>query len=164
MSKATKIEITLPPEIAHYEAEFRYFVDSMVRKLHANRHKGFVDGLDFVRCLDGIQAEIVELEMSKSQFEAFMEAVDIANWGFLTAVFLGRMTRPEFDAIDGDREKGTQYYDPISVRVTGSGQPKDKTVYSVFRLQNGKELTVPHYLMPKIQDMIDELEGREAKF
>lgn len=92
-----RMEIILPPEIAHYEGELRYFVDSMVRKLHANRHKKFADGLNFERCLVGIEGEVAELATSQSQFEAFMEAADVANWAFLTAVYLGRMTRPEFD-------------------------------------------------------------------
>lgn len=98
------MEIILPDEIAHYEGELRYFVDSMVRKLHANRHKGFVNGLDFEKCIAGIQGEVAELEVSKTQFEAFMEAADVANWAFLTAVYLGRMTRPEFDEMVGGKQ------------------------------------------------------------
>lgn len=130
----TKIEITLPDEIAHYEAEFRYFVDSMVRKLHTNRHKGFVQGLDFDACVSGIQGEVAELETSKSQFEAFMEAVDIANWGFLTAVFLGRMTRPEFDQIGLDKkpERREPHY-PFNVNLDG---------WHDFQMNNGRVVSV----------------------
>ena len=94
------MEIHLPDEIKHYEGELRYFIDTMVRKLHTNRHKGFADGKHPVEMFNGAEGEMKELRdalLHRDQFAAFVEAADVANMVFLTGLAAVRMTRDEFD-------------------------------------------------------------------
>ncbi len=92
--------IHLPDEIAEYEGPLRYFMDSMVQKLHVNRHKGFAEGCAPRSLTDGALYEIDELVKAyqkESQFAAYMEAVDVANMMFLSAYLTSHMTREQFD-------------------------------------------------------------------
>ncbi len=93
------VEIHLPDEIAHYEGDLRYFFDSMVRKLYANRHKGFAEGADFDALVQSHNSEIAELlraVKAEPQFNAYMEAVDAANIAFLIGLFLSRLTKEQY--------------------------------------------------------------------
>lgn len=107
------MEIILPEEIAHYEGELRYFIDSMIRKLYVNRHKGFGEHTTFEQSLHLIQGELHELEDAASrgeaQFAAYMETVDIANTALIAALVLSRMTKDEYKKLKhAETESGKQ--------------------------------------------------------
>lgn len=95
-----EIVVTIPDDIAHYAGDLRYFMDSMVRKLHVSRHKGFAEGMsvdDVLRGCNREENEFIEaVRKSEPQFNAYMEAVDTANMWFIMALVVSRMTKPEW--------------------------------------------------------------------
>ena len=96
------VEIHLPDEIAHYEGDLRYFFDSMIRKLYANRHRGFAEDADLGSLMSGLFGEIDELVAAtkmESQFNAYMEAVDTAIYAFLIGLFLSRLTKRQYEEL-----------------------------------------------------------------
>lgn len=95
-----QITINAPETLEPYADDFKYFVETMGRKLHTNRHKGFTKDLDLNLLLGGLQSEVNELNDAledEGQFEASIEAVDVANMAFLTMVALHDMDRPSYN-------------------------------------------------------------------
>jgi hypothetical protein len=94
------LQIPLPPEMEPFRADLTFFMSAMVRKLHINRHKGFIDGKSTYFLLNGVHEEVKELDSaldSESQFEAALEAVDVANQAFLVAAKVWQMTKSEYE-------------------------------------------------------------------
>jgi NTP pyrophosphatase (non-canonical NTP hydrolase) len=92
--------IFLPDSVAEHEGDIRYFVDSMVQKLAANSHKGWSTKHDVEERFQGIASESAELRQAldtENQFEAFMEAADVANMALLCGMAVIKQTRAEFD-------------------------------------------------------------------
>jgi hypothetical protein len=92
--------IHVPEELVPFRADLEYFVATMARKLHINRHKGFAENDNLVDLLNGLQNEVAELELAvkdESQFATMLEAVDVANMAFLVGLRAIRMDRPTFD-------------------------------------------------------------------
>jgi len=94
-----KMVINVPDEIAHYEPELRYFVDTMVQKLHINRHKGFAEVTELHVLRGQVQDEVDEMNQAftkESQFAFFLECVDVANQAWLVALKALRVTKAEW--------------------------------------------------------------------
>lgn len=94
------IEVFLPDELEPFAPNLRYFMETMVRKLHANRHKGF-GGAKFHEILPGLMAEVRELEdaiHTESQFNVQLEAADVANFAFLIALRAYQIDKATFVA------------------------------------------------------------------
>lgn len=94
-----KLCIDLPVEIEDYHPELHYFLQSMVNKLHINRHKGFADGVDLADCLELLKGEMDELKhaaVNEGQFETYMEAVDVANMSWLLGLYCLRQHKQDF--------------------------------------------------------------------
>lgn len=92
--------IFLPESMEEHEGDIRFFVDSMLRKLAASAHKGWVSKHDvrkMAQLLDGEREELGYAINTESQFEAFMEAADVANMALLLGVAVSKQTRQEFD-------------------------------------------------------------------
>lgn len=105
------MEIHLPDEIAHYEGDMRFFMDSMVRKMYANRHKGFGEGCTVQGMLDRLSDEVAEFQTAyhtEGQFATYMEAVDMANFCFLLGLVVSTMNRSEFEVSRRRAAEGTQ--------------------------------------------------------
>ena len=95
-----KITIEVPDEIGHYAKDVGYFMESMLRKLYLNRHKGFAEGVTVSKATELLDGEVIELKdalLFKGQFDAFFEAVDVANMALLTGLVTTRLTRNEYD-------------------------------------------------------------------
>lgn len=94
------LDIHLPEEIAEYAPELRFFFDNMVRKLHINRHKGFAEGDDAFKFFELLRGEVDELDSAlanDSQFEVFMEGVDVANMAWIVALSVLRLNKHDFE-------------------------------------------------------------------
>lgn len=101
-----KIEVDIPDEIAAYAPDLRYFFETMVRKLHVNRHKGTSKELHLPTMHNYLQREVRELQEAlrgPSQFEPTVEAADVANMAFLISSATWHMTRKEFDELYADK-------------------------------------------------------------
>lgn len=97
---AEPLIIPLPIEMEPYRADLGYFFQTMVRKLHVNRHKGTSNTLSLDALFEGLQGEIAELEVAvarEGQFDAPLEAADVANFGFLIAQTIWHMTREQWE-------------------------------------------------------------------
>lgn len=98
----TDLRVPLPPELENFRADLEYFVSTMVRKLHTNRHKGDARNLDPKRMLDlalkEINDEVYSAWETEGQFEFAVECVDVANFLFLAARGAWHMTREQYDA------------------------------------------------------------------
>lgn len=93
------IVIHVPDEIGAYEPELRFFFDNMVRKLHINRHKEFIETATLYELMDYLANEVNEVNEAihnEGQFEAYMETVDVANQAWLLGLALLRMTKEEY--------------------------------------------------------------------
>ena len=80
--------VHIPPEMEPYRADLQFFVSTMVRKLHVNRHKGVTVDLDIGRMLDGVIRETKETQDAlgnADQFQFGVECADVANFAFLAA-------------------------------------------------------------------------------
>lgn len=94
-----KIKVHLPEEMSAYKEDLEFFVSLMVRKLHANRHKGVSTDLDPAEMVKKATNEIEEVwgaMATQGQFETAVECADVANFVFLAAMASLRMTREEF--------------------------------------------------------------------
>ena len=95
----SNITIPVTPELEPFEDDLRFFVETMVRKLHCNRHKGFCEGMSMNDLISGLEVELQELKVARereSQFAVVLEASDVANFAFLVAVKAMQMTKAEF--------------------------------------------------------------------
>lgn len=100
-----KIEISIPEELEPFENDLHLFFELMVRKLYINRHKGFAEGNDADRLINRIADELTELRKAyetESQFNVSMEAIDVANFSFLTALKMWSMTVHDFKTKRGN--------------------------------------------------------------
>lgn len=94
------IQVHVPDEIDEFSPNLRYFFETMVRKLHANRHKGFGRGKKFDQIMEDLGVEVEELERAiakESQFDVQLEAVDVANFGFLVALRAYGLNKQQFN-------------------------------------------------------------------
>lgn len=92
--------ITIPNEMKEYADDLAYFFETMIRKLYTNRHKGFERNFDMAMLYEGIEKETVEMKKAakeEGQFQASIEAADVANMAFLFALMCWHSTRPHFD-------------------------------------------------------------------
>lgn len=91
--------INVPDDLAPFAVDLEYFVETMVRKLHVNRHKGTSTvPLDVLQ--NGLNAEVEELfnAISKeSQFDVGLEACDVANFAFLIALRAWSLDKQQFE-------------------------------------------------------------------
>lgn len=95
----SEIKIPLTTELEPFRNDLENFVRLMVMKLHINRHKGFAESADLDSLLVGIEMETAELQRAReneSQFEAALEAVDVANMSFLFALKCFQMTKKDY--------------------------------------------------------------------
>lgn len=95
-----KMEIYIPDGMEPFEGDLRLFIDIMVRKLHLNRHKGFAENMHPVDVLNMMDKEIEELRgalLRETQFDAVVEAADVANFAFITALSVLSLTRADFE-------------------------------------------------------------------
>jgi hypothetical protein len=95
------MKIHLPKEMLEHEPEIKFFMELMVRKLHTNRHKGFADNTTVGAQFKLLEAEILELKTAlekEGQFEAAVEAADVANVALLLGMRVLHMTRPSFNS------------------------------------------------------------------
>lgn len=94
--------VHLPPELLEidgFEHDFHFFIDLMVRKLHLNRHKGFVKGKTLQDLTERHFNEVQELRdalQSESQFDVALEAADCSNFAFLTALACLHLDKLEY--------------------------------------------------------------------
>lgn len=91
--------IHVPKEIEHYEPELHYFLQTMVLKLHTNRHKGFAEQTDLETLMTQMRLEMKEAEAAwekESQFAFFVECVDVSNQAWLAGLKALRMTKSEW--------------------------------------------------------------------
>lgn len=100
------LNIYLPDELAEFKADLEYFVNTMLRKLHTNRHKGTGMGVRpdvmVARATEEI-AEVWEAMGNEGQFETAVECADVANFMFLAAMSSLNMTREQFRSLkDGN--------------------------------------------------------------
>lgn len=94
-----RITIEVPDAMAEHSPVLQYFVQTMVNKLHLNRHKGFGESLDLVGVFAGLSGEQEELRhslASESQFQAYIEAVDVANFAMLAGMVVLRMDKMQY--------------------------------------------------------------------
>ena len=104
-----QIVIDIKDDLEPYAEDLQYFFQTMALKLYTNRHKGFDKDHDLDRLIHGIKLEFEELKAAirdHGQFEAAIEAVDVANMAFLVAIMCWHMERPIFDSYSGIKRKG----------------------------------------------------------
>lgn len=98
--------VELTEELAPFKGDLNYFVSTMVRKLHINRHKGFCEGVSIEQLVKLLRGELAELENAlkeESQFNSALEAVDVSNMAFLVALKVWQMTKVDYkDMQNGD--------------------------------------------------------------
>ncbi len=95
-----KITVDLPDELSNFASDLEYFVSTMVRKLHTNRHKGTGKDLDPKEMMAMVKEELEEARIAffnQGQFEFGVECVDIANFAFLAARGSWEMTRKDYN-------------------------------------------------------------------
>lgn len=82
------MQIHVPKELAEMEPVLEYFINTMVRKLHANRHKGNGEAhiQNMVAGLKSETNELLEAIKNESQFNVLLEGADVANFAFLIAL------------------------------------------------------------------------------
>lgn len=98
------LEIFIPPELAPFEPDLRMFFDMMVLKLRINSHKGFADNvhpLDMLNHLHGEHDELRDSMLRGTQETTLAEAADVANFAWLCALSVLRMTKAEFVSMQG---------------------------------------------------------------
>jgi len=94
------MDIPLTEELAPFENDLCYFVETMTRKLHVNRHKGFGSNQSLAELMSRLEDEIEELKEARhegSQFDVSLEAVDVANFAFLIALKAWDLTKEDFE-------------------------------------------------------------------
>ena len=104
------IQIPIPESVAPYAHDIQAFVTYMVYKLATNRHKGWADKSDVAKMIRGAEEEMEELKEAirakEPQFNALMEAVDVANMMLLCGIAITLNSRVEYDAIKTEKPKG----------------------------------------------------------
>lgn len=96
----SSINTPLMPELEPFRDDLSYFFETMVRKLHICREKGFSEGKTINELFEGLDNEVRELELSlaaESQFQSALEAVDVANMAFLVALRVWSLTRSQYN-------------------------------------------------------------------
>lgn len=99
------IEVPLTPELEPFKDDLSYFFETMVRKLHCSRHKGFAEKLSIMDLMGGLGGEtdeLIEAIRSESQFNTSTEAADVANMAFLIAMKVWQMTKEEYKEVQKD--------------------------------------------------------------
>lgn len=99
VNKMGDLRVPLTPELEPFRDDLEYFMQTMVRKLHINRHKRFSEDKDVHTLMEGLADECLELNealRTESQFEAALEAVDVSNMAFLVALKVWQMTKTEY--------------------------------------------------------------------
>lgn len=94
------MNVYIPPELLEYEEDLHFFFDLMIRKLHLNRHKGFVDDKTIHTFLHRLQDEMTELGNAikhESQFSIALECCDTANIAFLLALCCLHQSKDKFN-------------------------------------------------------------------
>jgi len=96
-----ELKVYLPPEMEPYRGDLEFFVATMVRKLHTNRHKSDIGshlhpGAMLVKAEDELD-EAVKAWREEGQFELGIECADLANMAFLAARGAWQMTRKEYE-------------------------------------------------------------------
>ena len=92
--------INIPDSIKEYEPELRFFIDTMVQKLNINRHKGFCEQSTVGELVNLTRQELDEMNtahVEESQFNFFLECVDVSNMAWLSGLKAMRMTRDEWE-------------------------------------------------------------------
>jgi len=98
--KRGDLTVPLTPELEPFRDDLEYFMRTMVRKLHINRHKKFAEDKSIKTLMNGLTGELLELDeaiKTESQFEAALEAVDVSNMAFLVALKAWQMTKTEYE-------------------------------------------------------------------
>lgn len=99
VNKMGDLRVPLTPELEPFRDDLAYFMQTMVRKLHINRHKGFAEGMSVASLISSLEHEVLELKSAlkdESQFETALEAVDVSNMAFLIALKVWQMTKTEY--------------------------------------------------------------------
>lgn len=95
-----RIEVELPDSLAEHRAHFEWFIRTMVQKLHVNRHKVFPTegdrGAQLYQLLCDENDELLEAMVRGDQFGTCLEAVDVANFGWLIALWACSITKEKF--------------------------------------------------------------------
>ena len=92
--------INIPDSIKEYEPELRFFIDTMVQKLNINRHKGFCGHSTVEELINLTRRELDEMHQAhdeESQFNFFLECVDVSNMAWLAGLKALRMTKDEWE-------------------------------------------------------------------
>ncbi len=112
------MDIHLPTEIEQFGPDLKFFLDMMVRKLHVNRHKGFIEGKTISLLANELQDEMSELMEAleeKSQFDVALECVDVSNQAFLLALACLHKSKDEWGQKDEHtRASTTEKTSPVS--------------------------------------------------
>lgn len=113
------------------EGDLKFFFDLMVRKLHMNRHKGFVEGKELEFLYQRLLAEVEELRQAKegqAQFDITLECVDISNFAFLLSMYCMHLIKPKFL-----EERKHNVYRPLTASEAAAssiGAPVDRDPYN----------------------------------
>jgi hypothetical protein len=94
------MNVYIPQELREYEDDLHFFFDLMIRKLHLNRHKGFVDDKTIQLFFSRLQDEMAELKSaidSEAQFDVALECTDLSNIAFLLALCCLHQTKDQFN-------------------------------------------------------------------
>lgn len=124
-----RISIDIPEEMVPYAGDLEYFMATMVRKLHTNRHKGTSANLHLGRMMVLCELEIeeaIKARQTQGQFEFGVECADIANFAFLAARSGWNMTREEYEKYRNDGEIEQDAYQELSetVAMVSSTEPR----------------------------------------
>lgn len=95
-----RMVVNIPDSIKEYEPELRFFIDTMIQKLNINRHKGFCDHSTVEELVNLTRRELDEMQQAfddESQFNFFLECVDVSNMAWLTGLKALRMTKDEWE-------------------------------------------------------------------
>jgi len=101
--------VYLPDEIKQYEPDLQFFLDLMIRKLHVNRHKGFIEGKSMEFLVSRLRDEVEELKEAldrQSQFDVALECVDVSNQVFLLALACLHKSKDDFKREQKDGHDG----------------------------------------------------------
>lgn len=97
--KHTAMTVYLPPGMEDQLPVLQTFMQTMVNKLHLNRYKGFGEGLSVKSAFEGTSREFLEMRQAlecESQFDAYLECADVANFALLAGMVVLRLDRPEY--------------------------------------------------------------------
>lgn len=95
-----EITVKITAELEPFRDDLEYFFNTMVRKLHTNRHKGTDKSFAIGEMRKGAYKELEEVEKALAmgaQFEVTIECADVANFAFLLSRGVWGMSRAQFD-------------------------------------------------------------------